>query len=220
MTASEKAAYIFYYYKWHMLITVIVLIALISFINDRLNAKETIFSITFINSGPADISRTSLVDDFSETLNEFDPSKQEILLESGIWMDLDNPDPATIGYDEKMVASYTVGSIDATVADRAVIEKYAPFQAYANLELLLPEDLKEELSAKGYEFLYVEMESPVTGERAPVPVGVFVEKSLGDFFDPSNGHSPIYAISSNSSHVSCAIDFLRYLAENDPVRSD
>ncbi len=223
MTFSGKVSYIWEYYKWHILITILVLIALISFIVDRVTAKETVFYVTFINSSLTDPSKSTLMKDFSRTESSFDPKKEQMILDTGSFMNLAEPDAVTMAYDEKMAASYAVGFVDVTVADRDIIEKYGAVGAYANLDYLLDDDLKEQLEKLGFSLLYVESDPEVTEEQSVIPVGIFLKnsprlkKGFTDggstlpFFDEALGHEPVFAVSVKSSHTGCAIDFLRFL---------
>ncbi len=223
MTFSGKVSYIWEYYRWHILITILVLTAVISFIADRVTAKKTVFYVTFINSSLTDPSKTTLMEDFSQTESSFDPKKEQMVLDTGAFMNLSEPDAVTMAYDEKMAASYAVGIVDVTVADRDIIEKYAAVGAYANLDLLLDDDLKEQLEKLGFSLLYAETDPEVTGEHSVFPAGIFLKNSprlkkgftdagaAVPFFEEALGHEPVFAVSSKSSHTDYTLDFLRFL---------
>lgn len=53
-TPKQKLAYFWYYYKWHVIISVIIIGMLVSFIYQFVNRKDTAFNAVLLNASLLD----------------------------------------------------------------------------------------------------------------------------------------------------------------------
>lgn len=73
-TPKQKLAYFWYYYKWHVIISVIIIGMLVSFIYQYANRKDTAFNAVLLNA--------SLLDQISSEQPDFiaDSPKKRALI--------------------------------------------------------------------------------------------------------------------------------------------
>ena len=221
MDMKQKLQYIWDYYKWPILITLFVIILLSSFIHDRVTAKKDVLYVVMLDSAAQTAGDSDMLDDFSGTLSDFDPDKEELFLDATI----NTEGNGSIGYTymQKVLAQYNIGSIDVTIAPRETIEKFAEFQAFGDLRDLLPKDLYDEILSSGREILYTDYEDPATGEiKHDIPIAVNISDSepiLKGFTDIEGNRQDYFesdcyiAISPNTSYLEHSIAFLRYMLE-------
>ncbi len=221
MDLKHKFQYIWDYYKWHLLIAFFVIFTLATFIHDRITDKENVLYVAMLNSDISALDDSPILSDFSQALEDFDPSKQELILDASV--NINGTDQIAYNNMQKLLAQYNIGSIDATIAPKPTIVKYAEFQAFADLSEALPEDLYKEIVDSGREIVYIDYEDPATGElHADIPVAVNISDSApikDGFTDASGTHYDYYdtdcylGISPNTSYPDNCVAFLRYLLD-------
>lgn len=126
----------------------------------------------------------------------------------------DDSDQLTLGNQQKIMALLSSGELDSMTGPADIIDRYASLEAYADLDTLLPDDLKQELADKGYEFYYSTYED---GEHM---TGVYMDScdylnsqgTDGAFPDAAEeGLRPVFTITVNASEPEHAIAFLRMM---------
>ena len=90
LTFSQKIQYIWDYYKIPIFLVIIGIIAVTSFIHDRLAQKNTVLSVLCVNAenSTTEDSGADIFNDFL-TDNGYDLSKDEIALNKNICVDVD-----------------------------------------------------------------------------------------------------------------------------------
>ena len=78
MTLKEKAGYITYYYKWHIIISLIIMAVAGSFIYNLVTKKEDVFFLEVINANVALDGTGDLLAPYREKAPDFDPQKQQM----------------------------------------------------------------------------------------------------------------------------------------------
>ncbi len=147
----QKLQYIWDYYKVPIIIAIILIFAFISFVRNRLEYKPTVFNLVMIDSNVTELIDKSLLDGFSEYCEDFDPDTQQISLHADY--DSSTFDQGLYSGRQKILAEYNVGSIDATIAPKAVIEELAESQAFGDLSEILPKDMMDKIISKGCEII-------------------------------------------------------------------
>ncbi len=220
MDMKQRLQYIWDYYKIPIILVLVVLFAVFSFIRDKATSKQTVFYVAMLDSNVTETVQSTLLDGFADTLDGFDSEHETMMINA----DYDTGAGGQIGFTfiQKIVAEYSVGTIDATIAPRASIEEFAEHQAYGDLSGLLPAEMYEKLEKDGYDFIYITYEDPVGGEKHEYPAAVDITSSphiQAGFTDLSGDHHPYYdtgcyyAISPNTSHPDTCIAFLSYLLD-------
>ncbi|MBO4373653.1 MAG: hypothetical protein J5829_00950 [Lachnospiraceae bacterium] len=223
MNAKEKTEYIIYYYKWHILIAIIVLAAAVSFIYNRLTRKEDVFFLEVINSNVPIDNSGDLIVPYLEKASDFDPAKEKMTADY-CFIDTEGGDYYNMATDQKVTAMLTVGSIDAMIATPSIMEKYKATECFTDMREVLPRDLQDRLEEAGYEYYYTKITDVSNNTVTDVPIGVIISdtpviksgfvdnNSLHqNYYDPGSETLPVYSIMYNSSHPDKAIDFLYFL---------
>ncbi|MCR5774447.1 MAG: hypothetical protein K6G42_05125 [Lachnospiraceae bacterium] len=220
MNTRAKLRYIWDYYKYPIIIAMIVVIAVVSFIRGRLAYKPTVFNLVMIDSNVSELADRTLLDDFRESCSDFDPDKEKITLNANY--DTSTMDQGMYSEKQKLLIEYNVGSIDATIGPKDIMEELAEGQAFVDLNDLLPEELMARIRDENIEILTAHYEDPATGKKYDFPAAInisgseAIKKGFTDIYGetfPYFDEDCYYAVSPNSSYLDHGIEFLKYLLE-------
>ena len=221
MDSKHRLQYIWDYYKVPIIIAVILLYVIIAFIHNRLTYKPTVFNLIMIDSNVTELINESLLDDFAEYNTDFDPDKEQISLHADY--DTASLDQGFYSNRQRLMMEYGAGTIDATIAPKEAIEEFAPYQAFADLSAVLPEELMDQLTSGDHELIYTTYEDPATKKEYQYPAAVNISDSsaIKKGFTDINGETfpyfdsdCYYAISPNSEYIDNCILFLEYLLQS------
>lgn len=125
MTAAQKRSYLWDYWRIPALVVVVIAVVVIAFVYTMATSKETLFSVTTVDSGD-DTGFTSYVEQFAD--------------ENGI------------PRDQLVMADIVVGSSEAGggAASQAGMAFYVRMQAGSEDIVILPEAVFEEFASSGY----------------------------------------------------------------------
>ena len=143
---AARAAYIWDYYKLHILLSVFVIIIVISFIMGRINKKESVLNVVMVNISVNDELKTRLCDEYIAFLGA-DPQKSEVVLITGLYMS-DEPNDLSSAYTStmKLMAMIEAKQADVIIADNTAIKIIAD-----NGYLTDPDDISRlNISDMGY----------------------------------------------------------------------
>lgn len=233
-TTKQKISYIWDYYKWHILIPVIIVIAGISWIVNIITAPDIILNGVMMNiyKMESDFSGEELVNGFYDA-HEIDSKEEEINLNMNLYF---NSDSANDNYQtlQVLMAWHSADSLDFITSDLSAMTDLT-YRGYFS-------DLREVLNADQlamYEpyFLYIdqdffikrsekidEMEDvsdmtypdPTKPEDMvdPIPVMIDISKSKKTA-DAYAGTKDIIAfgITANVQNTKTTLNFLDYLME-------
>ena len=233
-TPKQKIAYFWYYYKWHVIISVIVIAMAASFIYQYANRKETAFYTVLLNA--------SLLDQMSSDQPEFitDFAKKEginlntsdITFDTSIRIVEDSMDETSVTSSQKLMVYVAANELDSMITDFSSFQKYANSSMFSDLRDILT---KEQAQALEPYFYYVDREVVLAIEAAnddinseytpdypdplhpedmqdPVPVGICLTgcKDLTDNYY-FRGDGIVMGIYANAEHVQTAVDLAEYL---------
>ncbi len=223
MTLKEKAGYIAYYYKWHIIIALVILSVAVSFIYNLATKKENVLFLEVINSNVPLDGTGDLIEPYREKAADFDPKKQQMTADY-CYIDVNGGDYMSMATDQKVTAMLTVGSIDAMIAPPAVIEKYKATECFTDMREVLPRDLRDRLEKAGIEYYYSKITDVNTNTITDVPIGVIItntpviKSGFTDnngidqkYYQSDSGAFPVYTVMYNSAYMDRAVDFLYYL---------
>ncbi len=220
MSAGQKLQYIRDYYSIPIIIAVILLIALISFIHNRLTYKPTVFNLIMIDSNITSLTNESLLDGYPGYNKDFDPDREQIALNADY--NTETLDEGIYPIRQKLMMEYGSGTVDATIAPKEVMEEFGQYQAFADLTTILPPDLMDRITSEGREILFAVYEDPATGKSYNIPVAVNISDTseIKKGFTDINGKTCPYfdsdcyfAISPNTKYPDNCISFLNYLLQ-------
>ena len=101
-SSSKKLRYFWDYYRFHVIIILLLALFLGQIIHSIMSKKETVLSIAYINAFP-NMEDELFIEDFEKYLN-LNLKKQEVLLDSGYYIDNDSPSPYAEGYRQKFAS--------------------------------------------------------------------------------------------------------------------
>ncbi|WP_062104430.1 hypothetical protein [Bacillus niameyensis] len=199
MTMQEKVNYIWEYYKYFILGSIIVLILIIYTVYSVVNKKDDILNIVLMTQY-ADPEQVELIKDtlYQELLTDEERDSSNIIIQT-IRPNKDGKDIQGGMEMQKMVAELSAGYIDFFIADHDFFEqmnKDQQLMAYQNLEgistIPFPDD----------RLLYGEEEA-ITGidvTTEPLFQNLFIEEGQKIICTPSNAK--------NTAYISRLIQFL------------
>ncbi|MFT3982405.1 MAG: hypothetical protein QM697_00750 [Lachnospiraceae bacterium] len=214
MPLKGKAAYVWEYYKIPIIGTIAGILFLSLFIRDWVNNnKPTYLHALFINSNFIYEDTSTIEADYAAR-EEIDLEKNNLYIDFSMQMLDDGYDQLTLGNQQKIMALYASGELDSVIGPEDVIATYADVEAYADLEALLPDDIKQLLSDKGYEYY------DYSYEGTTLAIGVFLDNCEylnmqgieGTFPEVDQaGKRPIFTIAANAQNPEHAVELLRMM---------
>lgn len=231
-TPKEKLTYFIDYYKWYVIIAVLVIFVGISVIREMLNQKETVLYTCLLNTVELDASDYNNA--FAESLG-IDTEKYELYFDASTWIDLGSLDEATVTSSQKLAAYLAAGELDIMITDTDSVTNYSYQDNFFTMEeLLSPEQYERykpyfyyiDLAAMEEWHAYVtdpdnllidysyDFPDPRKPEdmTAPTPVGIFLDdcEALKSFYHFKTD-DVVFCVFANSSHTVIALQYLDYL---------
>ncbi len=228
LSGKKKARYIWDYYKWWFIGTLIVAILAINFIRDwRENSKPTYLYVQMLNTYLGSDPANTIYDDFVKEAG-IDTATERFSLDTGTTLLNDRYDTTMIAFQERLVANYAAGTLDVLIGPKDIMEGAANCGNYAHFDEVVPKDLMDELIDRDYELYYFdpaadEIEDYEGEDLTPYCAGIYLDNcsylnNMGE-----NGAYPvaateddrvIFTIAANSGRIDHAVEFLRFIACN------
>lgn len=207
---KEKLSYFLYYYKVHIILTLLFLILFGSFAHSLLTAKDTVLYCALISPNFYESEDQTFTDQFAEYA-KIDQNKVDITLDTGMQINYDSDDSLTYNYVAKLMAMLSSKTLDCMVSDQKVIENFSTSDAFANLQELLPESIQESLKGR-FDYFYAKNEA---GEMIPVGIILTNSKILesSNLYKDIDMSKLIFTIAGNSSQIENSIKFLQFLTQ-------
>lgn len=200
---SYKLKYYVYYYKFHVLTAVILLLLAGAFIKSVLNQKENALSLALINANQA-VDYEEWITEYSKLMGITD--KQEMSIDYSYTFSNE-----LYGYqtEQKFFVATAAGNIDAIIAPKTYFDKYAMVGYMVDLSKLLDESYLEENKELLHEVTLDEESGGVT-EVAGVDVSDAIKIKEEEWY--SNIEEPLYfGIVVESKNMEEAFKLLKYL---------
>lgn len=201
---QKKAGYLWDYYRFHFLGTVLAIAFIWSMgttIYNNIRYTE-IFYCAVINNYMTEETSTALHDSFAEYYG-LDPESELMSFDAGFTIS-DKPENYEVAYAsvQKLGAMMASKGIDCMIGDEAIIGSYAIDDCFYDLEALLPSDVFEAISDS---ICYYEGTDGV--ERAYVLdlSNTPLKESASLFVDP-----PLLGVVINSEFPDVAVEFIKY----------
>lgn len=239
-TPKEKLSYFWYYYKWHVIGTLIAVILIGSFVHQLLTRTETVFDAVMMNTVLM-TQDNAYEDEFAAYLG-IDPKEEDIMFDTSIQILENSMDDTTYTSVMKLSAYTAAGDLDVMVTDTDSFRKYANSECFFDLRTILTD---EQLVKYEPYFYYVDQKiideintisddperldeldnivypDPTKPEEmeTPIPVGIYLDnsKKLRDnfYFRGQDGTAEHIAIGIyvNTSHLENALKFLEFAFE-------
>ena len=181
--------YYVHYYKWHVIIGIILVAFTFSLIKSIVTKKDVAFEAIFVNSHQA-----PEVTEFAEMIN-VDLTKFAVIFDTtyDIHPAEEYADQLSFVNSQKLLANLSIGEIDAIVSDKSTAEYLKNQQFYENLETIFGTDFVKSMNDEG-KILYLSYEDGETGEVfPPFPAGIDISDSeLIKNNTDYDGSEPVY----------------------------
>lgn len=199
-TFMQKLSYFIYYYKWHVIITVLSVILAVTMIVQIATRKATALYVCMLNTSSQDSERYEA--DFAEFAG-IDPGTYNVIFDISMSITPDMMDQETVTSSERLMVYIAASELDVMVTDEASIQEYTNSQYFFDLrEFLTPEQVER------YEpyFYYVDLK--VVSER----------QAAIDNFDQS--YVPSYPDPRKPEEMEQPVPVGIYLDENEALKSN
>jgi hypothetical protein len=151
-TPKEKFAYFIDYYKWHVIVTVAVIAAVVSFIVELVNGKDNAIYICMLNT--LETSYDGLSTDSSATdelaakfadYADIDTDKYEVFFDTSMTIssDTSTADEYSVTSTEKFATYLAAAEMDVLVTDADSMKNYAYQSDFCDLRDILTEEQLE-----------------------------------------------------------------------------
>lgn len=231
---KKKLSYFIYYYKWHVIAGILVVVGVCSVIYEVATHKDTAFYAVMLNA----TQMGEQTEEYNQKFHEFagiDTNQHETIFDTSIR--IDNSDASlsdvTVTSTQKLMVYVAAAEIDVMVTDSGSFEKYANSSSFYDLRTVLNAQ-----QAAAYEpyFYYVDMKTVRELEEAqsnlddtyvpvfvdptkpeemadPVPVGLYINsKELQDNYY-FRGENVVLGIYGNTKHLDTALKYIDFLMQ-------
>lgn len=234
-TPKEKFNYFIDYYKWHVIIVVLAIIAGIYTIHEVMSRKETVLYTSLLNTlqlEAADQYNT----DFIESVN-LNTDKYRMIFDADIWIDINSMDATNMANSQKIAAHLAAGELDIMITDTGSLTTYSYQEDFFTMEELLSPEQYERYQPyfyyidratvqewhdyiSNYDNLMLEIDFDFPDPRkpeemeSPVAVGIFMDDCEGlkeSYHFKSDDVA--FCVFANSSRKETALQYLDYLMQ-------
>ena len=192
-------------YKVYIVITVFLACFFGYLLHPVIHQKETVLSIAYINAFP-NVEDEVLIRDFENHL-QLNPEKQQILLDSTYYIDMDSTSPYAQNYHQKFSTHATSGKFDVVLADITNFELFGKQGFFQDLNTVFSEtDLKK------YEerLFYIDFENDDSDQKIPVGININQSDKICQTSCYPNTDA-YFGILKGSKRIDTALTYLNYL---------
>lgn len=200
----KKAAYMVYYHKWQVLISLLVIVGLVYFVHALATRKQ--YAYNFIYLGDAYNQDAS--DYFEDQLNQvidYNHKKQKVVV-NAYPCKTDNYDPGYYGGDtgtQQVFSLMTSRLVDTITADKKTVEWFCEDDNLCDLSTVLPGDLYSELKP------YIVKMKNKSGQEGEYALDISKTKFFRD--SKSKLKTPVIGIFNISDHMDDDIALIRHI---------
>ena len=205
MSTGKKLEYVWDYYRFHILGTIVLVIVFGSIIHHYATIKTAVLDMIFLNAYSAENEN----DPFEEFLLEqgYDPNEYEVYLTTSLGFLLTEDDyQADYTTLQALSAMFSTGEVDVFATPPQVFVEYAPAGYMTDLSTVFTED---ELAAYSDKIVYATLEE--TGETSPFAFNLNGCRWLNDYGYYAGDY--YMAITANSDSPELTKEFILYILE-------
>ncbi len=224
MTLKNRAGYIWDYYRFHIAGIIAAVIFICVFVHDFRQGRRPVFlEMVVINSDLAYYNEDPISNDYIGYA-DVDTDAYNLRIDTGFVMSGDQSDRMTAINNEKLMAMFATGSVDAMLGPDSVINGYGAMNAFMDLTDVMPDELRKQLTDRGYELYYTTVyEEDGDGKMIPsgtALAGVYLDGSeyldgLGDAgafaTQKAAGNRIVFAVTDCASNINNAFLMLKML---------
>lgn len=200
-----KLEYFIYYYKWHVIIGVLVFAFLGSMLYNVLTKKEVALQVVYVNSFP-NIESTEIMADFQKNIS-INANKEEVLLDTSFYINSDSASYYAEQSVEKLLVMCSAGTIDVCVVDEAYFMEMAAGGYFLDLSTVLSEEQMELYKDR---IVWYDCPNNLTEGEEAIAIEVTASPKIVSTESYPNTKC-YYGIVVNSTHIDNSLAFLDYL---------
>lgn len=207
MTFRKKLSYIFDYYRWQIFLTVCAVV-LVLFLCDVFyqGTKENVILGFATNDDWRLFDTDTVTSQFADYLG-IDASKERIVFDASLYVDLDSSVDYVVGSQGQIAATTANQSLDFLITTPDLAEHYASLLPLKDLEDFLPEDMKEDLGDALTTFTNADGSAQVCA--IDLSESRFMKRAWNN--PVYEGLTPFYLIVTDfSPHPDAVLSFIRY----------
>lgn len=233
MTRDQKIDYIWTYYRWWILGTLLVLFIIVSTVKTVIgNSKPVYLYASFLNSTVEASGTNCTLDEAFEQKYNIDRKAYNDSFDYVIYLNDDYGSQQSMAGQMKILSYYSAEQVDIICAEESVLNGPADVGGYGNLEEILPGGMLDELISKGYEpYYYTEKfyeDDSIADENGNRPYtagktyigGIYIDnckKLVGTdstcVYDKASDDRRVLAIGWNTNNLEHAIEFIKFVTE-------
>lgn len=233
-TIKQKISYIWDYYKWHIIVPILAIIAIASYIVNLVTAPDILMNgvlLNVYNMESADPNEALLTDFYKE--QKVNTKEEEITLNTNLYY---NADDATSNYESSQVlmAWLAAGQLDFITGDAASLidlaykeyftdlrdyltdeqlEKYEPYFLYMDYDVY---EKRSEMINNMDETTVIELPDCTNPEEMKEPIPVMIDISKSEKIKEVYGNTTevlAFGVTVKETHKEMTTAFLDYLME-------
>lgn len=224
MTTGQKISYIFYYYKIHIGVALLVLAFVISIIHSIFGRRDIALFAAYINAGGNEVSAPDpmaeypILDESGKTLLKtlsLNPKKNEVIFDTEIIFHGDSEsvnDNFSYNSMARIMSLLSTNDMDVMVGDTTVIDYYMSMSVFENMAEILPKDLYLRL-LENDRIYFAENE---LGLNTACAVKVTGNKILSEVYPKD--YEVYYAIPFSSERKDNALAYLMLLLDSEETK--
>ena len=236
----QRIAYFWDYYKWHTIISIVLIVGIVSFIYNLVTKTDPVLSGIMLNSYSKNTEATNaLINEFIE-LRDIDTKEYHVSFNTGLsYSNEGDGTSAQLNYstDQVITARHMAEDLDFLTGDLATMDTYAYRGLFTDLSTILSE---EQMTFYEPYLLYIDMAVIEEIQRAseafedtasithpdcrkpeemekPVPVMIDVSscKRLTEIYEYEDIHSSLsFGVCANAVNKENTVIFLDYVMGN------
>ena len=223
MNFRQKVDYIWTYYRFWIVVTIVIIIVVAAFIQAQLAFNPDAMNMLLCDTYCEDTQTAydSINDDFREFIQLPDGDKDPISFDDTISFSADNSDYTAGVMLQKLMALVISGDADLMIAPESGIVYYGAQNMFSDLSEVLPEDLFEELKADDllFETTYVPTEDEIEEGATEKTFYVGIRLDGLDYFHEKGIilEDMACGVVISGDHQDSALDFLNMLFGRESV---
>ncbi len=227
-----KAAYVWDYYKWYIIVGILVIVGLVSYIHSLVTRKDVLLNGILLNVYQTEADSNGLAEGFYE-LQNIDTKEEEINLNSSLFYSKDSTQSyQTLQVLMTWVSAEQIDFISCsdveTMTDLAYRGYFADlsetlnpvdYEKYKDLFYYMDEDVynkRREAADTGNDIEAIQIPDPTKPEemKTPIPVSIRVtDSALMRKAYGAHDEELVFGISSNAPNMDMTLKFLDYIME-------